>query len=169
LVNRGKRFIKLGQKFISLPLSGKILKKGDSEDGLFFIGYVKGKTATKEKWCDQESWFHMSIREVLRGAKIRARQKNFPFNISLDYLKDIYPHDSLCPVFGCEMSFGNTIKWRSASLDRVDVDQGYVEGNVQWICNKANTIKNNAHPYELLRLATYTVNQLREKDEQEKK
>ena len=45
MVNRGKIFIKLGQKFISLPLSGKILKKGDHEGGLFFIGYVKGKTA----------------------------------------------------------------------------------------------------------------------------
>ena len=168
MVNRGKRFIKLGQKFISLPLSGKILKKGDHEGGLFFIGYVKGKTATKEKWCDQKSWWHMNIREARRGAKNRAAVKNIKFDLSVSYLKSIYPDDSLCPIFGCEMSFGNTLKWRSASLDRVDVDLGYIEGNVQWISLKANTLKGNAHPYDLLRLATYTVNQLREKNEKEK-
>ena len=85
------------------------------------------------------------------------------FNVSIEYLKSIFPKDHLCPVFNCEMSFCNTDKWRSASMDRIDTDKGYIVGNIQWISVKANTIKNNAHPYELMRLANYTVKQYKER------
>lgn len=162
----GKKSInKIGKKYISLPPSGKILKKGDCIDNLFFIGYIKNKNSIREKWCDQESWWHLNIRETRRGAQRRAEANNIPFNISIEYLKEIYPKDGLCPVFGVEMSFTNKFKWRSASLDRIEPEKGYVVGNVQWISTKANTLKNNAHPYELQRLANYAVKQLREKND----
>ena len=48
-------------------------------------------------------------------------------------------------------------------MDRIDTDKGYIVGNIQWISVKANTIKNNAHPYELMRLANYTVKQYKER------
>ena len=166
----GKRSIEnIGKKFITLPLSGRILKKGNCMNNLYFVGYVKNKTSTKEKWCDKESWIHLNIREVRRGAKGRARKNNIPFNVSVEYLKDIFPADHLCPVFNCQMSFCNSDKWRSASIDRIDPEIGYVEGNVQWISVKANTIKNNAHPYELLRLANFMVKQYRGRNETKKK
>ena len=60
------------------------------------------------------------------------------------------------------MTFCNTDKWASASLDRINTDKGYVKGNVQWISTKANTLKSNAHPYDLLRLANFLVKQLKE-------
>jgi hypothetical protein len=31
----------------------------------------------------------------------------------------------------------------SLSLDRIDPNKGYIEGNVCFICHRANTIKNN--------------------------
>ena len=170
MVKTGKRSIdKIGRKFISLPITGRILKKGDKDNNLYFIGYIKGKSFVREKWCDKESWLHLNIRETRRGAKGRAKKKGMEFNVSVEYLKSIFPDDNFCPIFGTEMSFGNTSKWKSASLDRIDTDEGYIEGNVQWISTKANTLKNNAHPFELLRLANYTVKQLKEKNESKKK
>ena len=67
------------------------------------------------------------------------------------------------------MTFVNKVKWRSASLDRINSDKGYIVGNVQWISTKANTLKSNAHPYELMRLARYMVNQLKEQETNAKK
>jgi hypothetical protein len=163
LVEIGKRSIdNIGRKFITLPLSGRILKKGDKHNGLFFVGIVKNKTTQKENWCTPDAWFHLNIREARRAALNRSIKKGIEFNVSVDYLKDIFPKDSLCPIFNCEMTFCNTDKSNSASLDRKDSDVGYIEGNVQWICTKANTLKSNAHPYELMRLANYTVKQLKE-------
>jgi len=159
----GKRSIKnIGRSFITLPLSGRILKKGYKYRGLFFVGIVRNKNNPKEKWCTPDAWFHLNIREARRAALKRALKKGIEFNLSVDYLKFIFPDDSLCPIFNCEMTFCNTDKSNSASLDRKDSDLGYLEGNVQWICTKANILKNNAHPYELLRLANYTVKQLKE-------
>ncbi len=161
----GKKSINgIGKKFISIPVTGRILKKGDCINNLFFVGYVKNLNSTREKWCDQQSWWHLNIREARRGAKKRSLNKGIPFDVSVDYLKSIFPPDALCPVFGTEMSFTNSNKWKSASLDRINPEKGYVVGNVQWISTKANTLKNNAHPYELLRLANYTIKQLREID-----
>lgn len=163
--NLGKIYIKPGRKFLNLPLSGKILKKGDQYGDYFFVGYAKGKTVTKEKWCNQESWWHLNVREAMRAAKNRADKHNLMFDIDVDYLKSIFPEDGLCPVFGGEMTFCNTDKWSSASLDRIDIDKGYVKGNVQWISMKANTLKGNAHPYDLLRLANFLVKQFKETHE----
>ena len=163
MVEIGKRSIdNIGRKFITLPLSGRILKKGDKHNGLFFVGIVKNKTTQKEKWCTPDAWFHLNIREARRAAFNRSIKKGIEFNVSVDYLKDIFPEDNLCPIFNCEMTFCNTDKSNSASLDRKDSDAGYIEGNVQWICTKANTLKSNSHPYELMRLANYTVKQLKE-------
>ncbi|BAQ94091.1 endonuclease [uncultured phage_MedDCM-OCT-S28-C10] len=166
----GKKSIdKIGKKFISIPVTGRILKKGDKMNNLYFVGYVKNLKSMREKWCNSESWWHLSVRETLRGAKRRALQNNIPFNITSDDLKSIWPSDGLCPVFNSPMTFSNKNKWRSASLDRIDPDKGYVPGNIQWISTKANTLKSNAHPYELMRLARYMVNQLKEQEKNAKK
>ena len=165
----GKKSInKIGKKFISIPVTGRILKKGDKINNLYFVGYVKNVNSMREKWCDSKSWWHLSVRETHRGAKRRALIDNIPFNITVDDLKDIWPSDGLCPVFNSPMTFNNKVKWRSASLDRIDPEKGYVKNNIQWISTKANTLKSNAHPYELMRLARYMVKQLKEQDETKK-
>jgi hypothetical protein len=61
------------------------------------------------------------------------------------------------------MGFALGDRNRSASIDRIDPNIGYVPGNVQWISMKANTLKNNAHPYELMRLARFLVKQMENK------
>jgi len=170
LVKTGKKSIdKIGKKYISIPVTGRILKKGDKINNLYFVGYVKNINSMREKWCSDKSWWHLNIRETHRGAKRRAEHKGIEFDITIKYLKSIWPNDSLCPVFNSPMTFVNKVKWRSASLDRINSDKGYIVGNVQWISTKANTLKSNAHPYELMRLARYLVNQLTEQEENAKK
>jgi hypothetical protein len=63
-----------------------------------------------------------------------------------------------CPVLGLPLyrnSGGAAQGPNSPSLDRIDPSLGYVQGNVKVISSRANAIKSNASPEELLRVAAY--------------
>ncbi|SKB50487.1 hypothetical protein SAMN05660880_01353 [Luteibacter sp. 22Crub2.1] len=63
-----------------------------------------------------------------------------------------------CPVLGLPLyrnSGGAAQGPNSPSLDRIDPALGYVQGNVKVISSRANAIKSNASPEELLRVAAY--------------
>lgn len=61
----------------------------------------------------------------------------------------IYPDDSMCPVFGFEMTWGGDSN-TSPSLDKIVPAKGYVRGNVVWVSQYANMLK-TANSLETLR------------------
>lgn len=72
------------------------------------------------------------------------------------YLSEIDP--KYCPVFGFLMIDGNRGFDRYApSVDRIDPRRGYVRDNIQIISMKANTMKDNATPEELVRFANWIL------------
>ena len=91
-------------------------------------------------------------------AKKRARERGIDFNIEVSDI--VMPKN--CPVFKkYELKKIPDIKsgpkpW-SPSLDRIDNSKGYIKGNVQVISNKANSMKNNATPEELLEFAYWVL------------
>ncbi|WP_266156761.1 hypothetical protein [Dyella silvatica] len=63
-----------------------------------------------------------------------------------------------CPVLGLPLyrnSGGRAQGPNSPTVDRLDPDKGYVKENVKVISARANAIKSNATPEELLRVAAY--------------
>jgi hypothetical protein len=91
-------------------------------------------------------------------AKRRARIKKIDFDIEVSDV--VMP--KTCPVFKKyelkkETSDTGGPKPWSPSLDRIDNTKGYVKGNVQVISNKANTMKGNATPEELLQFAFWII------------
>lgn len=87
-------------------------------------------------------------------ARHRAKEKNLPFNISEE---DINIPD-ICPVLGIPMqtAFGKgKARANSPSLDRIIPEKGYVKGNVITVSNRANTIKNNATPEEIIAVGEF--------------
>ena len=91
-------------------------------------------------------------------ARRRARDNNIEFNIEVSDV--VMPKK--CPVFSQyelkkEISNISGPKPWSPSLDRIDNTKGYVKGNVQVISNKANTMKGNATPEELLQFAYWVI------------
>ena len=91
-------------------------------------------------------------------ARRRARDNGIDFNIEVSDV--VMPKN--CPVFKqYELKKIPDIKsgpkpW-SPSLDRIDNTKGYVKGNVQVISHKANTMKGNATPEELLQFAYWVI------------
>ncbi len=92
--------------------------------------------------------------KAVRSARKRAVEKGVPFGIRASDLT--WPE--VCPILGLKLDYG---KWDGAtmdnrpSLDRIVPAKGYVRGNVQVISNRANTLKGNATPAELRKLADY--------------
>lgn len=94
-----------------------------------------------------------SISEMLSQAKKRAKKIGVPFTVTA---ADVSIPE-LCPVFGKPLARGNTrgpAPW-SPSLDRTIPALGYVPGNVVVLSHKANVMKNDASPEELLAFAKW--------------
>ena len=91
--------------------------------------------------------------------KTRAKQQNTPFNLTLE---DIKIPDK-CPILKKEILTDFKVKGKkgptdnSPSVDRIDNTKGYVKGNIQIICNLANSMKRNATPEELLQFAYWVI------------
>jgi len=116
--------------------------------------------ANKEKILAQKKAYREANKEksMLKNARKRAKKNNIPFNITEDYLKSIYPSDMICPVLGFEMSVGvdeNGWTDTSPSLDRIIPEKGYVQGNVVIVSMRANSIKRDATPEEIRKVADF--------------
>jgi hypothetical protein len=100
--------------------------------------------------------FDFRLKALLNASKQRAALKGREHSITLDDLKELYPEDGRCPVFGIELKFGNQgFRECSPSIDRIDSDGGYTKENIQIISWKANRLKAYATVEELETLVAY--------------
>jgi hypothetical protein len=90
-------------------------------------------------------------RAMLTRARMRAKRDRIPFSLTLE---DIHIPE-YCPVFGVKLMKVDSNRERSPSLDRKDNSLGYVAGNVQVICYRANRIKNDSTADELRAILLY--------------
>lgn len=114
--------------------------------------YNKNKDKFKNKLNKWREKNHEKA--ILLRAKQRAKQKDFEFN--LDAVDIVIP--LRCPILDIEIIRNKSIKANSPSLDRIDNTKGYIKGNIMVISNKANTMKNNATPEELIKFAKWILN-----------
>lgn len=127
---------------------------------------ARDKQRLAERRWRQQNPVMTKTSAMVRDAKRRAKTKNTPFEIDLDYVRFIVGHNaqfaSYCPIFGvpldwsCERGSGISALPNSPSLDRIDPERGYVKGNVWIISHRANRIKSDAS-HEELKLVTKAV------------
>jgi hypothetical protein len=160
------------------PETGQKFKRGDRrEDGFIFSNYemtcVDKSGRFYEHWLSPEKFYkrvkdtkdRRSIIEntkrghlvvFLRSTKYRAKNKNLPFDLDMDHLLSIATDE--CPIFKTNFSWGingKGLQPTSPSMDRVIPHLGYVQGNVVFISNLANTIKQNVTEKELYAVADW--------------
>lgn len=91
------------------------------------------------------------FRYFVRKIKDRCRRKNKKNGITASYLKSLWKSQKgICPYTNLKMTlpyhrvkgFRNKENPCRASLDRIDSSQGYVEGNVEFVCLAVNLAKN---------------------------
>lgn len=86
------------------------------------------------------------------GARQRAKTTGIPFNLDVS---DIIIPD-YCPILGIALAPNRgKVKDNSATVDRIVPELGYTKGNIQVLSHKANAMKYNATPEELLKFARW--------------
>ena len=98
------------------------------------------------------------LRSSLAKIKSRCKKNYIPFDLTYEFLKSIAT--DTCPVFDIKFIWrsqgtGKGPKEDTPSLDRVIPHLGYVQGNVVFISNLANTIKQNVTEKELYAVADW--------------
>lgn len=88
-----------------------------------------------------------------------AKRHGVPFSITRDEVSQLYPADGLCPILKIPLSitFHGTQGPRndSPSIMLLDRAKGYIPGNVVVTSFKANRLKNNATPAEILAISNF--------------
>ena len=88
---------------------------------------------------------------MLRKARNRAKKRNIYFNLTLN---DFHIGEK-CPILGTPFKVGLDNWQNSPSLDRIDNRRGYEKGNVIVVCMMANSIKNQATPSQIKKVADF--------------
>lgn len=91
------------------------------------------------------------------SAKARAAKHGIEFSITREDIRQVWT--DTCPIFGYELRINQTGAHghvrESWSLDRIDNSKGYIPGNIQILSYRANAMKSDATPEELLRFADW--------------
>lgn len=106
--------------------------------------------------CDNQRYLHTAgeknrrfkgYREIRgnlwKGYQFGAKTRGLEFSITQEYVWQLYEAQGrLCKVSGVPIQFGSKKNPTTASLDRIDPQDGYVEGNVQWVHKTVNVMRN---------------------------
>jgi len=88
------------------------------------------------------------IYSMMNALKKRAKLKDLEVSVTIDDLFTLYIE--YCPVFGIRLNWNNRKPQNdSPSLDRIDINKGYIRGNVAIVSMRANRVKDNATIEEL--------------------
>ena len=120
----------------------------------------------QKKWMQKENRNRPSIATqrffIFRSSKLkeRARNKGVGFDLSGEYLAEIWPEDGLCPALKIKMEKGTEGMSvpDSPSIDRISPNLGYIKGNVQWVSKLANQIMSDATPDQVIMVGEYFKN-----------
>lgn len=100
--------------------------------------------------------FDYRLQMLLNASKQRSKKKSRENELTIQDIKDAFPKDGLCPIFGIQLVFGDAgFRENSPSIDRLDSKKGYTKDNIQIISWKANRIKKDASIEELELILAY--------------
>ena len=138
--------------------NGRIMYNCSCECGNTSIVASNHLSAGKIKSCGcgipkKENHYHWSgigelsgnfWNKIKNGASPR-RRRPIEFNITKEYVWRLFNiQNGKCTLTGLELKFPTNWKDKAytASLDRIDSGEGYIEGNVQWVHKDINMMKN---------------------------
>lgn len=87
--------------------------------------------------------------------KHRGRKSKLTFNISVEYLNNLYEEQNhICALSGIslEPDLNLTMQQQNLSIDRINSNIGYEEGNIQWVDKRINMMKGSLSNEEFIEL-----------------
>ena len=97
------------------------------------------KNITSARWTGYKKIPGSYLCKIKAGAK----QRNLNFDVSINYLWNLFVTQSECCAYSAmSLTFGDENNAQTASLDRINSKIGYIEGNLQWVHKDINLMKN---------------------------
>ena len=136
------------------------IKKYHNNNAIF---ESKCKKCSAEKRAERTSNYRKNytqfIKSKLSAYKNRAKCLNVDFDLTAEYLTELFEQQKgKCFYTNKTISFENTVIEKNRphnltpSLDRLNPDKGYVEGNVVWSCYYINRMKSDVPHDEFISL-----------------
>lgn len=133
-------------------------RKSIVKDALIKHGIpLRAETRNTQKQInrDKSRRGHHTIRKGYINSLTRgAIERGLEFDVDVEYLWGLFEQQNeRCAISGVPISFpkrGELSSVGTASLDRIDSEKGYIEGNVQWVHKTVNKIKLNLNNSELI-------------------
>lgn len=99
--------------------------------------------------------YNVNLKKVLSHLRQSAKKRNLKFNLTLCDLEDLsYP--ITCPILDIPIDYESRGYGEfKPSIDRIDSDMGYEQGNIQVMTVKANRMKSNASLDELIQFSKF--------------
>jgi hypothetical protein len=166
----GKFFV--GQKFGFWEVADPTIKQVNSQGGasvlvkcecgttshISCLRLVKGESKGCPCRIVGKNSFHWKGTENISGKylnsiKKAAEKRGKIWNLSDDYLEELIKKQSFkCSLSGLPIEFSYKQSNQTASLDRIDSSDDYVEGNVQWVHKNVNVMKHTFAEEEFINL-----------------
>jgi len=126
---------------------------------------ILSKEKTKCSYCKDEGLkTDLICITSLKTIKRNAEKRNLEFNLTGEYLSDLFIlQNKKCALTGIELNLISTAirtkyHLNTASLDRINNNKGYIEGNVRWVHKSINQIKSDLEDNDLFYLCKLIVN-----------
>lgn len=123
----------------------------DNHDGRCRKCKTKQANDRKKNLTEEQGLLKMLQTRFL-AARDRSRRQNLPFDITKEYLKELWDkQDGKCAISGIKMSF-EQCKGRTptnVSIDQINHKNGYIMGNVQLVCMAVNQMKSDMEMEDL--------------------
>jgi hypothetical protein len=101
------------------------------------------------------------LKEIIHGARGRAKKKNLDFELSLELIKSLWSiQDGKCAITKIPMTH-IILQGRlqtNLSIDRIDSSIGYVVNNIQLVCVAVNIMKSTLSMEELINFCKLIIN-----------
>jgi len=83
------------------------------------------------------------FRHRCNKARQRAKHRGLDFDIDSGYIKTLWDkQQGKCYYSGIDITIDGSDPDTNLTIDRIDNDQGYVQGNIALACMAVNTMKN---------------------------
>jgi len=131
----------------------KVFIQNPSRKTQIFCGKTCGVSyRTKYVYKHKYSVVHRgrSVENFLKSLCVKKSERR---HLTLDYLKSVYnTQEGLCAISGVKMTYtcGQGKIDTNISIDRINSDLGYEEGNIQLVCRRVNIMKLDRDKDDLL-------------------
>jgi len=91
---------------------------------------------------------------ILHNYKLRKKVSKLPFNITPQYIYELYNKNHYCKLSGIDLSIdlSKTVQQQNISIDRINSDKGYEIGNIQLLDKRINMMKGALNDDDFIKL-----------------